>query len=260
MKKLAGLCTSAALALALLMIGPDVRADENKQNSGIPGDVEQGDPWKVAPYDFLFGNHIDTHIQLALKLKKGEPQSLRGSLYIYYTGGVDEVSGLPIARHPRGAMHNEVCGVDEIVCVAAWKVKGRPGAAKFLYHSGVNGHDHPVWMVNRAEESGEPGLSIPPGLLIPSPGAYSHFHWITRNSTDPRSETVPDVCNWMNAGLLETTAINEICDGWFLEIKATESFAFLHGGETIPVYKGTDMRSHLNIVMNYEVVPITPTR
>lgn len=250
-----------AAALALLLAGPAVLADDDdpdseEQSSGIPGDVEQGDPWKVAPFDFLFGNHIDTHIQLELKLKKGEPKSLGGSLYIYYTGGIDTASGLPMARHPRGMMHNEVCGTSDIVCVAAWKVKGRPGAAKYLYHSGVNGNDHPVWMSNRAQSS-----SMVPGLVIPSPGGYAHYHWITQSSTDPRAGNVSDDCNKKNAGMLQNdvpTAVNDICEGWFLELKATESFAFRHGGEIIPVYKGMDMRSHLNIVMNYTDTPVEP--
>lgn len=255
-----------AVTLALLLASPVILADDDdsdrdRQSGGIPGDVEPGDPWKVAPFDFLFGNHIDTHIQLELKLRKGEPKSLKGSLYIYYTGEIDEASGLPVARHPRGMMHDEVCGTSDIVCVAAWKVKGRPGAAKYLYHSGVNGNDHPVWMTNRAQSS-----SMEPGLVIPSPGAYSHYHWITQTSTDPRAGAVSPDCNKNNAGSLQNdvpTAVNDICQGWYLQIKATESFAFLHGGEVIPVYKGMDLRSHLNIVMNYTdtpVEPITPTR
>lgn len=258
-------CLGAA-ALALILVSPAALADDDDADSdgrdgGIPGDVEQGDSWKAAPFDFLFGNHIDTHIQLELKLKKGEPNALKGTLYIYYTGGTDPASGLPMARHPRGMMHDEVCGTSDIDCVAAWKVKGRPGAAKYLYHSGVNGNDHPVWMVNRAQSS-----SDVPGLVIPSPGAYSHYHWITRTSTDPRASTVSDDCDKKNAGMLQDaipTAVNDICEGWYLQLKAMESFAFMHGGEVIPVYEGTDVRSHLNIVMNYTdtpVEPITPTR
>jgi len=39
-----------------------------------------------------------------------------------------------------------------------------------------------------------------------------------------------------------------ICPGYFLEIQATETFAFKHGGELIPVRPGTDNRTHLNLV------------
>lgn len=31
-----------------------------------PGDVAYGDTWQAAPYDFQFGNHVDTHSQLRL--------------------------------------------------------------------------------------------------------------------------------------------------------------------------------------------------
>ncbi len=223
-------------------------------------EVGPGDPWQVPPYDFVFGNHMDTHIQLWLKTKNGEPKSLKGYLYIYFTGDIDEASGLPIAKHPRGAKHNESCGIDDIICIAGWKLKGRAGAAKFLSHSGVNGMDHPIWMVNRAEEMSAPAY----GMVIPSPGYYSHFHWLSSGSTDPRAADVPDFCDKMSAGMLEMTdpsAVDMICEGWFLQLKAKHSFAFKHGGEIIPVYKGADLRSHLNIVTNYKPdLEITPTR
>ena len=52
-----------------------------------------------APYDFLMGNHIDTHMENKLK----NDGSLKGRLYIIFTGETDAASGLPLARHPRGA-------------------------------------------------------------------------------------------------------------------------------------------------------------
>lgn len=227
-------------------------------------DVNPSDLWQAPPYDFVFGNHLDTHIQLKLTTKRGEPRKLSGGLYIYFTGDIDEASGLPVARHPRGEMHGEVCGVSPITCVAGWKLTGRPGAAKFLYHSGINGMDHPVWMVNRAEESTAPAT----GMVIPQPGYYSHFHWLSAGSNDPRAtnEDVPAACDKMSAGMLQDadpTAVDQICEGWFLQLKAVRSFAFKHGGESIVIREGADLRSHLNIVTNYEaetVVPITPTR
>ena len=227
-----------------------------------PGDVAQGDSWQAPPYDFKFGNHIDTHIQLELKEKKDRPPSLKGSFYVIFTGDTDATTGLPVARHPRGASHSERCGIDPITCVVGWRMDGAPGAAKFLYHDGVNGDDHPVWMVNRAEEITAPS----PGMVIPQPGYYSHYHWVTTTSTDPRAASVPAACDKNNAGQLQDTppsAVNEICEGWFLQIKAVREFAFQHGGEVIPVHSGDDIRSHLNIVTNYKespIVPITPTR
>ena len=78
---------------------------------------------------------------------------------------------------------SRVCtSFDPISCVVGWDMDGQPGAAKFLYHDGVNGNDHPVWMVNRAEEAGAPA----PGMVIPQPGYYSHYHWITTTNTIPR--------------------------------------------------------------------------
>ena len=245
-----------------------------------PGTVHPGDSFHATPYDFLFGNHIDTHIQLKLKTTAaGNPRSLMGAFYIIFTDdqgeslGIDEASGLPKARHPRGLVlnndgsikHDEACGVSpNIVCVVGWRMRGLPGAAKFISHNGVNGDDHPIWMVNRAEEASAPV----PGMVIPQPGSYTHTHWITATSTDPRADTIMpgSACDKQKAGQLEDkapTAVNEVCQGWFLQIKAVKKFAFEHGGEIIPVRNGIDNRSHLNTVTNYEnetVVPITKTR
>jgi len=205
------------------------------------------DDFHEESYDFLFGNHIDTHQETKLKLKNGNPVRLKGFFYIIFTGDYTD-EGLPIARHPRGASHNEECGVDDVECEVGWLIKSVPGEAKFLYHSGENGNDHPVWMVNRVD--------------IPQPGSFTHFHWITRTSRDPRAETVPAVCDQNNAGQLEDAgAANDVCPGWFMQIKAVEEFAFDHGGEIVPVYPGMDNATHLNLVTNYaEVFGITSTR
>jgi hypothetical protein len=119
-------------------------------------------------------------------------------------------------------------------------------------------------MVNRAEGS----ALLPPMDVsaIPQPGYYSHYHWITNTSEDPRAGTVLAECNKANAGQLQDqgpTAVNEICQGWFLQLQAVREFAFMHGGEVIPVHLGEDLRTHLNMVTNYDqtpVVPITETR
>jgi hypothetical protein len=107
----------------------------------------------------------------------------------------------------------------------------------------VNGDDHSVWMVNRVD--------------IPQPGSFTHFHWITWNSTDPRAATVPAECNVQTAGDLEYNAeMSEediVCPGWFLEIKSDKKkFAFEHGNEVVPVRKGIDNATHLNLVTNYK--------
>lgn len=212
-------------------------------------------PFHMAPYDFLFGNHIDTHQEnnLTVDPTTGAPESLLGRFYIIFTEETDPVSGLPIARHPRGLAsdrsHDERCGIT-VRCVVGWEMRGTPGNAKFVSHSGVNGDDHPVWLVNRAEEE----LAPAPVMVIPQPGYYSHFHWITTASTDPRASSVSAACDKKNAGELESatpTAVNEVCQGWFLQITAKRKFAFEHGGEIIPIRNGADIRSHLNIVTNY---------
>lgn len=203
---------------------------------------------------FLFGNHIDTHQATVLSNNGG--LELRGDFLIIFTGGNDPLSGLPLARHPRGASHDEECGVDPIDCVAGWEMQGVPGAAKFVSHSGVNGNDHPVWLVNREPDELLAGVSA-----IPQPGYATHFHWITTTSTDPRAGSVQPECDKTNAGQLQTaapSAVNEVCPGWFLRIRALRNFAFQHGGEVIAVRKGADNRSHINIVTNFEIAPVLP--
>lgn len=69
-------------------------------------------PGVAAAERFVFGNHIDTHQATAIRVKNNEPQNLAGVFYILFTGDMDPVSGLPIARHPRGASAGEACGKD----------------------------------------------------------------------------------------------------------------------------------------------------
>ena len=249
------------------MVGVTVLAVSLLAAPAVGDEAEWGD--HAPPRDFLFGNHIDTHLETKLR-NNGE---LRGRFFIIFTGETDESSGLPIARHPRGAMHDEDCAVDDIDCVVGWRVRAKPGEAKFLLHSGVNGDDHPVWAVDRVN--------------IPQPGSFTHFHWIGADSTDPRAEAVPSECDVEMAGQLEgvvaegTLTLDDgfeaiqwenasvhigggaedlVCPGWFLQIVAVRSFAFRHGGELIPLRPGVDNASHLNLLTNYALVPgITPT-
>lgn len=215
-----------------------------------------------APYDFLFGNHLDTH-QETQENKNG---TLKGRLYIIYTGEIDAASGLPIARHPRGADNNEECGVDAIDCKVGWLISAVPSQAKFLYHSGVAGEDHPVWMMGSRKD-------------IPQRGHYTHYHWVTSDSTDDRMiDGIPAVCDVQKASQLQgdvtvgdltlegftweeaevhtgSGAEDLVCPGWLLQLTAIRSFTFEHGGEKIPVTPGPDNSTHLNIVTNYAVVP-----
>lgn len=110
-----------------------------------------GLPWKdhQPPFDFVFGNHIDSHQQLQI-LPDG---SLFGYLYISFTGETDE-NGIPFAQH-------KDCNKEMTRCSVGWEVHGVPGQATFISHP-VG--DHPIWEVKRAN--------------IPAPGAYTHFHWL----------------------------------------------------------------------------------
>lgn len=258
---------TTAVMLALGFFIPSAQGGE-RLPCQPPDEIEIGEAFRTTPFDFRFGNHIDTH-----QLTTVVDGQLCGSFYIIFwspefEGGPDPDSGLPLARHPRGASHQEVCGVD-VVCYPGWSILAEQGQAKFLYHSGVNGNDHPVWMVNRGEASSTTVSAIP------QPGSFTHFHWIANQSdgtTDPRAldPGISAACDKNNAGQLETqapTAVNEVCQGWFLQIETQkdrpfrDGFAFQHGGETIVVRPGMDNRSHLNLVTNYAVVPtITETR
>ena len=228
--------------------------------------VQAGNDFHDKPFDFLFGNHIDTHQETNLKTDKdtGDPDSLFGKFYIIFTEEEpDPVSGLPVARHPRGladdGSFDERCGIT-VDCVTGWEMRGIPGAAKLISHSGVNGDDHPLWLVNRAEEVS----ATEEGMVIPQPGSFTHFHWVTTTSNDPRTISVSEECDKANAGQLQDqppSAVDEVCSGWFLQIKAVRKFAFKHGGELIPIRPGMDNRSHLNLLTNFNNdVVITPTR
>lgn len=177
----------------------------------------QGLPWRdhAAPFDFLFGNHIDTHQQS--KLVKGE---LQGFLYITYTGEV--VDGVPVARH----CDENTLPVD---CVAGWKFTGKPIDSEnpelnptFVFHNG----DHPIWLVNSRND-------------IPQPGAFSHFHWLN----DPMDEDAPMDATELSPG--------DTFPGFFLELFAIETFYFEHGGDRILVRPGLDIATHVNIVGSF---------
>lgn len=108
-----------------------------------------GYPWKdhAAPYDFVFGNEIDTHQQTRTTRTGG----LSGFFYVHYTGATT-ADGLPVADHDDCSM---------VACDVGWLIRGVPAPAAFLYHAE---HDHPVWLVDRRD--------------IPQPGAFAHFHWL----------------------------------------------------------------------------------
>jgi len=164
---------------------------------------------------FIFGNHIDTHQTSYLK----EDKTLEGTFNITFTGEYNK-KGIPVAKH---------CDANTPLdqCIVGWKLRGIPGEATFVYQN----MDHPVWYVDSRG-------------MIPQPGAYAHFHWITMDSNDTRK--VKDVrCNVSEASMLQRGAH---CPGYFLQLKAVRTFIFVHGKEKILIKEGLDIASHMNII------------
>jgi len=168
--------------------------------------AKDGYPWRdhAFPYDFLFGNHIDTHQQTKLM----DNAEISGFLYITFTGE-STMEGLPIAKH---------CSHDTPPdkCVVGWIMRGKHGQAKFVFHH----MDHPLWLVDNRSD-------------IPQPGAYSHFHWLNG----------PEMPGDLKC--------EQSYDGYFIELRAINRFAFLHAGEIIPVTPGIDISTHVNIVGSF---------
>jgi len=111
-----------------------------------------GVPWKdhQAPFDFLFGNHFDTHQQT----KPMPDGSLSGLLYVKFTGDLTS-DGVPVARHAdAGDPMNEVS--------VGWQIRAVPAVATVVYHQMG---DHPIWLIDDRND-------------IPQPGGYTHFHWL----------------------------------------------------------------------------------
>ena len=154
-----------------------------------------------APYDFTFGNHIDTHQQA--KVVHGD--ELRGVLYVEFTGEYTD-DGYPIAKHTD-------CNDSLADCTVGWRWNGVPGSATFVYNEMG---DHPLWLVDRDQ--------------IPQPGGYSHFHWL-----DAPTKAM-DLVEGMTY------------EGYFLELRAKDTFAFKNGDDLVIVRPGIDLATHLNLV------------
>jgi hypothetical protein len=169
-------------------------------------------PWRnhEAPFDFIFGNDIDTHQQT----RQARDGSLFGFFYVAFTGVVTK-DRYPIATH---VDCNSNPG-----CTVGWTLSGKPMSATFLYQVM---DDHPVFLVSRQD--------------IPQPGAYSHFHWLGLVTLLPRQPP-------LNGFLLQLTAVDRFC---FLHHETAQASARStcreNGG--IEVERGTDIATHLNIV------------
>lgn len=217
----------------------------------------------ATPFDFLFGNHIDTHQETRLFENGASTGDLKGWLYVFDSGETLP-DGTPVLRHCTETAHYEAG------CVAGWKVEATPCIeevngcrAMFLYHD----DDHPVWLLGaHVDESGALRGSRQD---IVQPGSYTHFHWLTEGLADFPSSLVAveevfdqdihvaEECNVAMASQL-TSGIE--CPGYFLEIIAMEPFgyevwAFHHGGESLVIRPGIDNKTHLNLLTSYRSLP-----
>lgn len=106
----------------------------------------------ATPFDFLFGNHIDTHQQSKIDGK----DKLVGFLYIRFTGEYTE-DGIPKAEHAK-------CAEVPDECTVGWVLKGIPISAVYMGHE--HGQ-HPQWGVAADDLPRQPG--------------YTHFHWLDQS-------------------------------------------------------------------------------
>ena len=97
----------------------------------VKNSFANGLPWQYQqhPFDFIFGNHIDTHQQTKI-MPNGE---LKGYLYIEFTGEYTS-DGYPVAKHTN-------CDDELAECTVGWQWRGVPGEATFVYHESG---DHPI--------------------------------------------------------------------------------------------------------------------
>ena len=129
-----------------------------------------GHPWDDHnhPFNFIFGNHFDTHQQSKVN---GGKDKLVGFFYIRYVGG--STDGLSNAQH----------GTETV----GWVLDGLPAyEAEVIDTSGL----HPVWCLDPED--------------IPRPPGYTHFHWIG----DPESGSDLEVEDVKDGYLLKLTAID----------------------------------------------------
>ena len=194
MSKAIGLLIGAALAAAGL----------------APAHAGEGYPWRqhAPPFDFQFGNDIDTHQQTRLD----RAGNLSGFFYIRYTGVVTK-DRYPVATHVDCNSAPD--------CVVGWMLDGKPVKAAFLHHPM---HDHPIFAMGRAD--------------IPQPGSYSHFHWL--------GQAMPQMNLPADGYVLQLSAINRFCFIHHMADAATSAASCRDNGG-VAVEVGGDIATHLNI-------------
>jgi len=174
----------------------------------------EGYPWRQheAPYDFKFGNEIDTHQQT----RQARDGSLNGFFYVRFTGMTTK-DRYPVATHVDCNAHTD--------CSVGWTLSGKPASGQFLYHAM---HDHPVFLVGRSD--------------IPQPGSYAHFHWLGQLM---QPNTPMDTKGY----LLQLQAVDRFCfvhHDAEMSMPATGKTCRENGG--VAVEPGIDIATHLNIV------------
>ena len=167
-------------------------------------------PWRnhAAPFNFLFGNDIDTHQQT----RQTKDRNLFGFFYVQFTGVVTK-------DRYRVATHVNCNATSE--CTVGWTLNGRLVSATFLYQVE---HDHPVFLINRAD--------------IPEPGAFAHFHWLG---------SMPALGATADGYLLQLTGVDRFCFIHHGAAGAT-SAKTCRGNGGVKVDLGTDIATHVNIV------------
>ena len=167
-------------------------------------------PWRnhAAPFNFLFGNEIDTHQQT----RQTQDRNLFGFFYIQFTGVVTK-------DRFRVATHVDCNATPD--CTVGWTLNGRQVSATFLYQVE---HDHPVFLLTRAD--------------VPQPGAFSHFHWLG---------SMPGPGMNADGYLLQLTAVDKFCFIHHGAESATSALS-CRGNGGVNVDPGTDIATHLNIV------------
>jgi len=127
-----------------------------------------------APFDFEFGNHIDTHQQSMVTGKSG----LTGFLYITPSDQTTD-DGVPIAKHGD-------CTVNPHGCTVGWELRGLARDAEYCGH--VEG-EHPAWAIESS--------------AMPHQQGFTHFHWLNE-STHHDTLMVGDI---YDGYLLKLTAV-----------------------------------------------------
>ncbi len=114
------------------------------------GGNSNGYSWQnhSAPFDFLFGNHIDTH-QQTKELGNGQ---LQGFFYITFNGN-ETGDGIPEATHGNCNMNPG--------CTVGWNLHGIPVQATLVAHGEGQ---HPTWCIDPDD--------------MPNQQGYTHFHWL----------------------------------------------------------------------------------